>query len=55
MVQSFQGATVGHPLYADGTPLKVKVAFDDGQTHEYKTVTLTPTPTLSPSLSLTLP
>ena len=37
MVQSFQGATMGHPLYADGTPLKVKVAFDDGQTHEYKT------------------
>ena len=31
-----QGATMGHPLYADGTPLKVKIAFDDGQTHEYK-------------------
>ena len=28
---------MGHPLYADGTPLKVKIAFDDGQTHEYKT------------------
>ena len=27
---------MGHPLYADGTPLKVKIAFDDGQTHEYK-------------------
>ena len=37
MVQSFRGATVGHPMYADGTPLKVKIAFDDGQTHEYKT------------------
>ena len=24
-------------MYADGTPLKVKIAFDDGQTHEYKT------------------
>ena len=37
VVQSFQGATQGHPMYADGTPLKVKIAFDDGQTHEYKT------------------
>ena len=27
---------MGHPVYADGTPLKVKIAFDDGQTHEYK-------------------
>ena len=26
---------MGHPLYADGTPLKVKIAFDDGQTHAY--------------------
>ena len=32
-----QGATMGHPLYAAGTPLKVRIAFDDGQTHEYKT------------------
>ena len=23
-----QGATMGHPLYADGTPLKVKIAFE---------------------------
>jgi hypothetical protein len=37
IVQSFQGATNGHPLYADGTPLKVKIAFDSGETHAYKT------------------
>ena len=36
VLQSLQGATAGHQLYADGTPLKIKVAFDDGQTREYK-------------------
>merc|ERR1711935_641298 len=39
-VQSFQGATHGHPTYADGMPLKVKIAFDNGQTHAYKTLGL---------------
>ncbi len=36
-VTSLQGATSGHPMYADGTPLKVFVEFEKGETHGYKT------------------
>jgi len=34
-VSSANGSTNNHPVYADGTPLGVLIAFDNGETHSY--------------------